>query len=377
MSLSERLNAEGPKRILSIDGGGIRGAATIGFLQRIEQLLRERHQNEKLVLADYFDLIGGTSTGAIIAALLARGWTAQYVKEKYLKLGEKVFSTKAPLLKKTKFGFDAKALEAELENEFEDLTLGDSKIKTGLCIVVKRADTGSTWPLINHPKNPYPSNLGFLIRDVLRASTAAPTYFQPQLIDVGGGEVGAFIDGGVSVANSPALTLFQVATLQGFPFKWSKSEENLMLVSLGTGRWKARQNPLEVSNDKIWKWASEVPQLMMRDSTLHNHLMLQYMSDSPTNSVIDAQIGDMSGDFLTDKPLLHYLRYNVTLEKNELQALGLTAAKGFDVESLREMSAGENVKALTLLGEKAANVNDAVSPSHFCECFNLVTSNED
>ena len=76
-SLEARLSAKGPKRILALDGGGIRGAITLGFLEQIERTLAERHEREGIMpkadfrLHHYFDLIGGTSTGSIIAALLA------------------------------------------------------------------------------------------------------------------------------------------------------------------------------------------------------------------------------------------------------------------------------------------------------------------
>ena len=61
-----------PKRILSLDGGGIRGVITLQFLEKIETILRKRHgDNPDFRLCHYFDLIGGTSTGAIIAAGLA------------------------------------------------------------------------------------------------------------------------------------------------------------------------------------------------------------------------------------------------------------------------------------------------------------------
>ena len=73
MTLLERLTAAGPKRILALDGGGIRGALTLGCLERIEAILRQRHRRPDLRLCEYFDLIGGTSTGAIIAAALAIG----------------------------------------------------------------------------------------------------------------------------------------------------------------------------------------------------------------------------------------------------------------------------------------------------------------
>ena len=69
MSLLQRLRAPGPKRILALDGGGIRGALTLGYLKRIEAILRTRHNRPDLRLCDYFDLVGGTSTGAIMCRL--------------------------------------------------------------------------------------------------------------------------------------------------------------------------------------------------------------------------------------------------------------------------------------------------------------------
>src|SRR4051794_35150365 len=91
-ALLDRLQAPGPKRILALDGGGIRGAVTVALLRRIELMLRERHDNPSMVLADYFDLIGGTSTGAIIAAALAIGLPAENVEKIYLA-SEAMYST--------------------------------------------------------------------------------------------------------------------------------------------------------------------------------------------------------------------------------------------------------------------------------------------
>ena len=70
-----------PKRILALDGGGIRGILTVQLLKRIETLVRARTGDEKAVLADYFDLIGGTSTGAIIASALALGWPVDRIEK--------------------------------------------------------------------------------------------------------------------------------------------------------------------------------------------------------------------------------------------------------------------------------------------------------
>src|SRR4051812_42061796 len=81
-----------PKRILALDGGGIRGLLTAGLLQRLEDILRTRAGGDPAFrLSDYFDLIGGTSTGSIIAAGLSLGMSATEVRDAYFELGNATF----------------------------------------------------------------------------------------------------------------------------------------------------------------------------------------------------------------------------------------------------------------------------------------------
>jgi patatin-like phospholipase/acyl hydrolase len=77
-----------PKRILSLDGGGIRGILTLEYLGVIETILRKRSGRDDFRLCDYFDLIGGTSTGSIIAAGLACGMLVDQLKQLYRDLGK-------------------------------------------------------------------------------------------------------------------------------------------------------------------------------------------------------------------------------------------------------------------------------------------------
>ena len=71
--------------MLALDGGGVRGAITVAFLERIEALLSE-HRGRPVRLGDYFDLVGGTSTGAVIAGAMALGHTTAEIKDFYLRL---------------------------------------------------------------------------------------------------------------------------------------------------------------------------------------------------------------------------------------------------------------------------------------------------
>ncbi len=224
--------------MLALDGGGIRGAVTLGFLGEMERILAQRHadlngtRQEDFRLHQYFDLIGGTSTGAIIAALLAvGGFSVSEIKEKYRKLGGKIFSDRNGFNlfgKQIYFNgkYNSQPLKEELHEIFGDARLGDNSNKTGLCVVAKRLDTCSTWPVTNNPKAKYYNQNRFLIKDIVRASTAAPSYFEPEVIDVGEGQEGIFVDGGMSMMNNPSWQLFLVATLKGFKLEWETGEND-------------------------------------------------------------------------------------------------------------------------------------------------------
>lgn len=363
----------GAKNILSLDGGGIRGALTLGYLKKIETILREKHGDDYL-LCDHFDLIGGTSTGSIIAAALAIGKSVDEIVDLYMDLGGKIFGKKRsfwnPLetWKFLKAEYDYTALENSLKEAFGNITLESDQIKTGLCIVAKRADTNSIWPLINHPKGKfYDTNSGknknIPLWQAVRASSAAPTYFAPQMIDVGDGQTAAFVDGGVSMANNPALTLLMVATLKGFPFRWEMDEDRLSIVSVGTGYSVFKKQTGEIEEAWMKTWAQNVPDMLMQDASWQNQIVLQWLSNSPTAHYIDMEIEHLKDDFIGKKPLIKYLRYNFAITENDLNGLGLGRAfTEKDVESLIEMSNAENREELYEIGVAASR---SVEKYHF------------
>jgi uncharacterized protein len=131
----------GPKRLLALDGGGVRGAISVAFLEHIEHLVWERKGRE-IRLGDWFDLIGGTSTGAIIAGALALGHTTRELEQFYRQRAHLVFrsSLRIPGLQAR---FNAKALSAEIERVVGDKTLDDPDLITGFALMAKRMDTGA------------------------------------------------------------------------------------------------------------------------------------------------------------------------------------------------------------------------------------------
>ena len=385
-TLNEHLNPDtsnGPKRILALDGGGIRGALTLGFLKKMEELLRTQEGDPDLLLCDYFDLIGGTSTGSIIAAGLAIGMSVDEITEKYMVLGGKIFGKKHnwmnPLKtwKYLKAKFDHQSLEDSLKDVFQDITLGSDKIRTGLCIVAKRADTNSTWPLHNHPNGMFYNNViefdgkdqvvknkDIPLWQVVRASSAAPTYFAPLMIEVGEGETGAFIDGGVSMANNPALTLLMVATLKGFRFNWEFGEDKLELISVGTGYSIFKKHIGEIKKAHMLSWASSLPDMLMQDASWQNQIILQWLSNSETSIEIDMETGDMKDDVIGNQAMINYLRYNFAMTVEELNKLDLN--RDFleeEIDEIVEMSNSENRYLLYKIGNQAAK--NAMKAEHF------------
>lgn len=366
-SLLDRLEAPGPKRLLALDGGGVRGALTISYLARMERELRTRYAKPRLVLRDYFDLIGGTSTGALIATGLAVGMEVSEIEEHYRRFAVAIFGARTRWFERLNAVFDEVALESVLHEVFGELTIGDESINTGLCIVTKRADTGSTWPLLNHPGGRYfPYNKSIRLRDAVRASSAAPFFFQPEPLQLGSDETGAFIDGGVSMANNPALLLFLVSTLSGYPFHWPAKADDLLVVSVGTGQWSKRRSATEALDTKMWKWAVEVPTMLMDDASTHNQMMLQYLGRSLRPMRIDGEVGDLRGDVPHGGEALTYVRYNAVLEAGEMAQLGrpdLAPA----VQGLRRMAESKNLSSLFEIGIAAAD-RDVLAehlPAHF------------
>jgi predicted acylesterase/phospholipase RssA len=371
-----------PKRILALDGGGLRGVLTIAFLKKIEDVLRtQTGGGDNFRLSDYFDLIGGTSTGSIIAAGLALGMSVDEVRDHYFRLGKQVF--KPSMFSKGYLSqqYDAGKVASALKDVFGERTLGSKDFKTGLIVLCKRLDTGSQWVLSNNPKAHYyhadghartVPNKDFPLWSVVRASTAAPTYFSPEHIEVAATDAaghqavqGEFIDGGVSTMNNPTLQLVLAATVQGYGFGWEMGEEKLDITSVGTGRASQALGVSSGFDSVAAKHAVKALKSVLDDCEDMVEVMMQWLSHSPTARSIDRELGTLAGSCAGAGPSVRYHRYNVHFEPAWFkETLGRDYSAAM-LDDLARMDKPANMMHLEEIGQLAAQC--FVLPVHFMQ----------
>jgi patatin-like phospholipase/acyl hydrolase len=219
-----------PFKILSIDGGGIRGLIPALVLTEIER------RSQKPV-SSLFDLIAGTSTGGIIALGVTKpgedggpAFSAEEIADLYLGRGERIFS--APFLHQLLSGWgllDEKYPAKEVEAVFEEY-FGEARLQDALTEVLVTSfdiEAREPWLFRRTSALEKPETHDFPMQKVARATSAAPTYFEPLKLEAGGGKMYALVDGGV-YANNPAMcALVDARRIFG--------ADDVLVVSLGTG----------------------------------------------------------------------------------------------------------------------------------------------
>lgn len=285
-------------RILSLDGGGIRGIITCVILKYIEeQLQRIDHPNAKI--GDYFDLIAGSSTGGLLAAILlfpdnskkAR-FSVQEALDLYAKKGETIFSVSFWEHLINPFGLfnekiSQKCLQKQLLEVFGDLQLRDIVkpcLITSYDICERRAKF-----FASHEAHAAIEN--FFVRDVCRATSAAPTYFEPAQIKSFYGQVFTLVDGGV-YANNPAMCAYSEARkiafseVLGDPEKKDHpSVKDILMVSIGTGTILKPYHYKDFANAGKIKWISPLIDILLSSNaeTVDYNLKKMFETLGPRN----------------------------------------------------------------------------------------------
>lgn len=260
----------------------MRGIIPATVLNYVEQQLIEKTQNPHARIADYVDFIAGTSTGGILGALylapagkaIQNGATSKYTASEaldfYIKEGYGIFNKSK---KSSWFGirklfnavkYDSKILEQVLLREFEDLKLY-SLLRP--CIITTYNILSKSSFFFNS-REPAEKEREFYIRDVLRSTSAAPTYFPPAFIPnlKKSDQNMVNIDGGV-FANNPALCAYSECRNSIFEQIAFPKAKDMLVLSIGTGGGGFQLPNVQKSHRwSLINWAKSIPEIMMDGS---------------------------------------------------------------------------------------------------------------
>jgi patatin-like phospholipase/acyl hydrolase len=286
------------KKILSIDGGGIRGIIPGQVLVALERKLQEKSGNPDARLAEYFDFFAGTSTGGILTCIClcpseedpnkAR-FSAQEAVDLYMNHGDEIFNVSHWQRFSSGNGYldekyPAVALEKYLSKYFGEIRL--SELLKPCLIPAYDIDKRSARFFAQHDREIEGEGSDFLVRDVCRATSAAPTYFETALIKSCSGVTYPLVDGGV-FANNPALCAYsEVRNAKDNP-----TANEMFIVSIGTG---SEHESYDYEKAKDWGaigWIKPVIDVMMAGAseTTDYHLSRMFSARGKRDNYIRLQ----------------------------------------------------------------------------------------
>ncbi|HWY11362.1 MAG TPA: patatin-like phospholipase family protein [Bacteroidia bacterium] len=321
-----------PFRILSIDGGGIRGIIPGQILVSIEEKLKTKTKNPNARIADFFDLIVGTSTGGIltIAYLCPDSkdpkrpkFNAQKVVDLYLERGNEIFSI--PILHKIESVaglLDEKYPADELEKALNDY-FGETKLSQLLkpCLITSYDIKRRNAHFFAQHDAVKDISYDYYAKDIARATSAAPTYFECSQVKSLTNVTYPLIDGGV-FANNPALCAYAEAYN-----RFDKTAKEMVILSLGTGYVRKAYDYNDVKNWGEAKWIRPLLDIMM----------------SGVSDVVDYQLKQM---YSAVKSPNQYLRINTEMP--------------IDVSPDMDNATQQNLLGLKALGTETAQKNSKV-----------------
>lgn len=268
-------------RILSLDGGGIRGIIPGVILNYLEKKLQTL-DNSNLKIGDYFDFVAGTSTGGILACtylipseLGTAKHSANEALDLYLKEGGDIF--RSDLLTKVRSGFGLfdEKFEDDALNKNLDTIFGDALLSTFIkpCLITAYEITSRSAYFFNAADAKSDPIYDFRVKDIARSTSAAPTYFEPAKIHSQSGQTFYFIDGGM-FANNPALCAYAEVRKLKFSELLGRNDKpdlpsakDMLLISIGTGTVKKPYYYNDLKNAGQLGWIQPVIDILMSGNT--------------------------------------------------------------------------------------------------------------
>jgi len=286
-------------RILSLDGGGIRGIISCVILKYIEEQLQKLdHPNARI--GDYFDLVAGSSTGGLLASIVlypdnsgkAR-FSVQEALDLYARKGDSIFNVSFWEQIINPFGlFNEKISQKNLEKQLEEI-FGKLQLKDFIkpCLITSYDITARKAKFFTSHEARAPLE-NFYIKDVCRATSAAPTYFEPAKIKSIYGQEFCLIDGGV-YANNPALCAYAEARKIAFSKVLNNNQKvdypsvnDMIIVSVGTGTVLKSYSYKDFENAGKIKWISPLIDILLSSNveTVDYNLKKMYETLGSRNS---------------------------------------------------------------------------------------------
>src|SRR5215469_10956358 len=243
-------------KILSIDGGGIRGIIPGQVLVALEKKIQKKYNDPNKRIADVFDLVAGTSTGGILTCLYLcpdpatnrPRFTANDAVNLYLQNGDNIFDESIFRAIATVEGLAGPKYSADTLEKILKNYLGDLKLSQLLkpCLITAYDITRRQAKFFNQKDfavEPQPQN-DYLLRDVARDTSAAPTFFAPTNIQSLDQQVYPLVDGGV-IAIHPTMC----AWVEAFGYDPNLKVADVAVLSLGTG---ATEEPYHYTGAQKW-----------------------------------------------------------------------------------------------------------------------------
>jgi uncharacterized protein len=349
------------RRILSIDGGGIRCLIAIEVLDALEQRLALRSGNSSFRLCDHFDLVAGTSGGAIIASAVALGISMHEIRE-FVVANAKIMFRAAPWYKRLGSWYDKGGLERNLRDWFgEETTLGSTRLRTLVLLVMSNWSTDSPWLVSNNPaaffndRRRDDCNLDLPLWQLARASAAAPVLYAPETVAFGHshGYRFVFVDGGLTGFLNPAFKAFLYATAPAYRLNWPPGADRITLLSIGSGEVREPRPGATAKDLSVFNAVKTMPGTLLYSSVREQDLLCRTFGRCITGEPIDMEIGDLKGSTgFVWPPMFTYHRVNVSLSAEGLESIGCTDVAA---ASVRAMDAADQVESYTKIGRALAD----------------------
>jgi hypothetical protein len=266
--------------------------------------------------------------------------------------------------------YQSKPLQGELQKTFgENTTLFPQYLKCLLLSVTRNVSTDAPWPIssnpdarYNHPDRP-DCNLRIPLWQLVRASTAAPIYFAPEVLQWDPNDPSktfVFEDGGLTPYNNPSFLLARMATTKEYNLNWDADENNLLVMSVGTGAAPRVDAEIYSSGKSAFTNLANFPAALMYGAQVDQDVNCRTMGRCVYGAPIDRELGDLilrdeAGKVIpiavNQNRRFLYARYNAELTSKWLNEHGLGDV---DPSQVAQLDSVEHIHDLVRVGQTVA-----------------------